>query len=139
MSLAYLGAGTLLKIGNAASPEVFNTVSETVAFDLGEESALEDVTHLESVALEYISKLPDGVQFTATANHIPTNAQQVAMLAARAARTVKNFKVVLPPAVGSLTYSFAALVLGWKLNFDPNTAVKIVFTCKVTGGITGPV
>ena len=137
---AFLGAGTLLKIGDGASPEVFTTIYEVVSIgDFGQENALIDVTHMQSTALEYIYGLPDGVELPVVVNYNPTNATHVSVLAAQAAKTTKNMKLTLPSGAGSVTFSFAALIKGWKLPLTPNTAGQMTFNLKISGAITGPV
>lgn len=136
---AFLGSGTLLKIGDAASPEVFTTIYEVTSIgDFGQENDLVEVTHFQSTAKEYIYGLADGVEFPVTVNYAPANATHVAVLAAQAARTTKNFKLTLPSDAGSLTFSFSALIKGWRLPLDPNEAGVMTFNMKLSGAITGP-
>src|SRR5512146_1632725 len=94
---AVLGAGTLFKIGNGASPEVFTTVGEGRNIGaFGQQNDLIEVTHFQSTAREYNYGLADGMEFTITMNYLPSDAAQVAALAAQAARTTKNFQYVIP-------------------------------------------
>ena len=60
-TVAFLGSQTLLKIGNAASPEVFTTIGEVTSIGaIGQRNDLVEVTHMLSTAKEYIGGLPDG-------------------------------------------------------------------------------
>jgi hypothetical protein len=137
---AFLGSGSLLKIGDAASPEVFTTIYEVTDIgDFGQENDLVEVTHMQSTAKEYIYGLADGVEFGVSVNYNPTNATHVALLVAQAARTTKNMKLTLPSGGGSLTFSFAALIKGWRLPLGPNAAGVMTFNLKLSGSITGPV
>ena len=140
-TVAFKGAQTLIQLGDGASPEVFTTIGEVVSFGaLGQRNDLIEVTHLLSTAKEYIGGLPDGVEIPVVCNYIPTNTQQVAMIAKVASGLSANFKYKLPSGGGSLTFSFAALVLGWNLpETTPNTATHVEFTLKITGSISGPV
>ena len=91
---AMLTQNLILKIGNAASPEVFTTLGENTTFGgFGQNNDLIEVTHLESAAKEYIYGLPDGVEFPVTCNYIPTTGNHPIMLAAQATRT--------PPRAGT--------------------------------------
>lgn len=137
---AFKGSQTLFKIGDAASPEVFTTIGEVVSIGaLGQKNDLIEVTHMLSTAKEYIGGLPDGVEIAVMCNYLPTNAQQVAAIAKVAAGTTANFKYVMPSGGGSLTFSFAALVLGWQVGpATPNEATHLELTLKVSGSITGP-
>lgn len=138
---AFIGSQTQLKIGDGASPEVFTLIGEVVSIgDFGQENDLVEATHFQSTAKEYLYGLPDGVELPVVANYLPTNAQQVATLAAQAAKTTKNFKLVLPTlGGGGLTFSFAALIKGWKVPMSPNEAMRMTFGLKISGAITGPV
>jgi len=137
---AFLGSGTLLKVGDGASPEVFTTVYEVTNIgDFGQENDLVEVTHMQSTAKEYIYGLADGVEFPVTVNYNPTNATHVTMLAAQSAKTTKNMKLTLPSGGGSLTFSFSALIKGWRLPLGPNTPGQMTFNLKLSGAITGPV
>lgn len=136
---AVIGSGTLLKLGNGASPEVFTTIGEVVSIgDFGQENDLIDATHLESTAKEYIYGLADGVEFEIVANYKPTNAQHVAMLAAQAAKTTKNFQLVMPTGLGSLKFDFSALVRSWSIPFSSNEIIQISWSLKISGAVTGP-
>lgn len=138
-TLAFLGSQTLLKMGDGASPEVFTTIGEVVSIDpLAQSKDLVEVTHMLSTAKEYIGGLTDGQEIGFTCNLLPTNTQQVALLAAAAATSAaKNFKYVLPAGGGSLTASFAALVMGSSVGpTTPNTATQVTFRVKVTGAIS---
>ena len=137
---AFIGSQTLLKIGDGASPEVFTTIGEVVSIgDLGQENDLVEATHMLSTAKEYIYGLPDGVELPVVCNYLPTNAQQVAALAAQAAKTTKNFKLVLPTTGdGGLTFTFSALIKSWKVPMSPNEVMRMTFGLKISGAITGP-
>lgn len=138
---AFIGSQSLLRIGSGASPDVYTTIGEVVSFgELGQKNDLVEVTHLLSTAKEYIYGLPDGSELTVVCNYLPTNAQQVAALAAQAAKTTKNFNYVMPSGGGSLQFTFAALVIGWGLpEVTPNTPVRLSLTLKISGAITGPI
>ncbi len=138
MTVAMLSQFLIMKVGNAASPEVFTSIGEVVSFgSFGQMNDLIDVTHLESLAKEYIYGLADGVELPVVCNYIPTGVQQVAMLAAQAAKTTKNFKLALPTSPVT-SFTFSALVRGWSITGATNTAIQITFTMKISGQITGP-
>lgn len=138
---AFIGSQTQLKIGDAASPEVFTLIGEVVSIgDFGQENDLIEATHMMSTAKEYIYGLADGVELPVVCNYLPTQAQQVAALAAQAAKTTKNFKLVLPTTGGGgLTFTFSALIKGWRIPMAPNEIDRITFNLKISGSITGPV
>jgi len=137
---AFLGSQTLLKIGNAASPEVFTTIGEVTSIGaIGQRNDLVEVTHMLSTAKEYIGGLPDGLEMDIVCNYLPTNVQQQTAYFKVAAGTVANFRMVMPTGGSSLTFSFAALVIGWTVGpLTPNEAYKVTFTLKISGAISGP-
>lgn len=102
MSDAFHGYGSTLKIGNAASPEVFTAVAEVISIGFGAMStAAIDATHLTSpnTHREKIPGIKDTAPFTLTVNYLPENATQAntgrGLLKLWADRTVFNGKVVL--------------------------------------------
>src|SRR5262245_38512110 len=107
---SFTGSQSLIQIGNRASPEVFSTIGKVINFGpFGQANDLIEATHLLSLAKEYVFSLPDGLEFPVVCNYIPTDPQQVAMLAAQAAHVAKNFRYQLPEGSPPLKFSFAAL------------------------------
>lgn len=133
---AVIGSQSLFQIGDGASPEAWTTVGEVRGLEIGQENDLVEVTHLLSTAKEFIYGLPDGLEFSVSMNYLPANAQQVAMLAAQAAKTTKNFKLTINPAAGVKVFLFSALIKGWRLPISPNEEIQITFNLKISGAIT---
>lgn len=140
-TLAKLGYGSLLKKGNGASPEVFNTIAEVMEVSgFGAERALIEVTNFDSANSfrEYIAGMKDGVQFTIKATFLPNTTSQdfsTGLGGDFEAGTAKNFKLIMTGTLG--TFTFAALVLGWKPDtISPTGAITATFTFKVTGSIS---
>jgi hypothetical protein len=135
---AILGSGTTLQRGDGASPEVFTTVYEVVTLtEIGQQNDLVEATHLLSTAKEYVYGLADGVEPTLTVNYKPTDPTHVGLNADQQNRVTRNFKLKLPTSP-VLTFSFAAIVRGWRLNFSSNEIIHETFTLKITGPIVGP-
>lgn len=136
---AFIGSQSLVQLGNGASPEVFTTIGEVTTFGgLGQRNDLIEATHLLSLAKEYVYGLADGLEIPVELNYVPTNAQQIAALAAQAAKTTKNFKYVLPITAPN-TFAFAALILAWNIGpTTPNGITKLNLTLKISGTVTGP-
>lgn len=135
-----IGYGSLLKRGDGASPEVFTTVAEVRKVgEFGSEANLIDMTNLDSPNgfMEYLLSMKDGVELPVEVNFLPANTTQsvaAGLIADHNNGTTRNFKLVLPGAFG--TFSFAALVKGWKANVAPNEGLIATFTLKLTGAIT---
>lgn len=139
-TVAALGSQTLFQIGNAASPEVFTTMGEVVSLGaIGQRNDLVEVTHMLSTAKEFIGGLPDGLELDVVCNYIPSNTQQTTAYNKVAAGTVANFRWRMPSGLGSLTFTFSALVIGWTVGpITPNEAYQITFSLKISGSIAGP-
>ncbi len=136
-----IGYGTLFKVGNGASPEVFSTLAEVRSISgFGQKAGLVDMTNLDSLnkAMEYIAAMSDGVQMTVECNWIPTNASQslaTGLVADQISGVTRDFKLVLPGAFG--TFSFSGLVLEWNPpKISPQDALTISFGIKITGPIS---
>jgi predicted secreted protein len=98
-SIAKISNGTLLQIGDGASPEVFTTVPEVmqltgpnVRFDML------DVTSHDTVGFfrEWIPGLADGETITGKINWRPSNTIHKGIRVDQYARTNRNFKIVFP-------------------------------------------
>ncbi len=137
---AKIGYGTLLKVGDGASPEVFTAIAEIRSVgNFGSERALIDVTNFDSpnTFMEYILAMKDGVEMAVGANWLPANTTQnlaAGMMSYQDSGIPKNFKIVLPGSFG--TFTFAALVRKFEVpTIAPNSAMEVTFTLKVTGSI----
>lgn len=135
---AFIG-GLTVKLGDAASPEVFTAIEEVIDFpDMGESNELVDATHFGSNgSKEYIAGLSDGDEITIRCNLLNTgNTQQVAMRTAVKAKATRNFEVVLTDGTNAETYAFAATLLSWKAGPTIDDRNTMDFTAKISGAIT---
>lgn len=136
MSSAIETQGTELKRGDGATPEVFTTVGEVVSFTgPGGSASVIDVTHLLSTAREKRMGLPDEGQFTFEVNLIPSDTAQIGLRTDRAARTLRNFQLVLTD-VATTTLSFAAYVTGFSLSGGVDNVTKASVTLEISGAVT---
>lgn len=129
--------GTLLKMGDGATPEVFSTVAEVLDIDLPEISAnYEEVTSHDSNGWEEsVATLLSGGEPGFKVNWIPANAthnETTGMLYAALNRVRKNWKIVLPNS--AKTFAFAAYC-----SVKPSASVKGVLENEIKLKITGPV
>ena len=129
--------GVELRRGNGASPETFVIVGEITQFDgLGGSASVIDVSTLQSVAKEKRAGLPDEGQFTFQMNLDPSDVQQNALRADRAARVLRNFRLVLTDS-SNTTLQFSALVLEFKISGAVDQVVKASVTLEISGAVTG--
>jgi hypothetical protein len=132
------GYGTLLKIGDGASPENFSTVVEVTEIVPPQiELKTEDATSHDSNGWEeVIGTLLSGGDIKGKINWRPTDPthdETTGLLYAIMNRVKKNWKLVLP---GSLkTFAFAALLT----KFEPETPVDGKLSASFTLKISGPV
>lgn len=136
-SSALEAQGTLIKIGDGASPEVFNTIPEVKTFTgPGGAASVIDVTDLSSLAKEKRMGLADEGQLSFVINYIPDNTYHAALRAARASREETNFKMVFTDASPSTTWSFAAFVTGFAVSGAVDGVIEANVTLEITGAIT---
>jgi hypothetical protein len=139
-SQAILGAGTLLKRGDGATPEVFTPIAEVKDISGPHLTRdFEDVTHQSSPGgyTESLPKLKSGGELQFDLHFLPADPTQSAtagLIADYDTGAKRNFKLVYP-FTPNVTASFAAYVQ----SFDPKAPVNAAITAAVTLKITGPV
>jgi hypothetical protein len=128
---AILGAGSSLKLGDGASPEVFTKIAEVLRVGaIGQSAAEIDVTSLDSTAKEYIAALPDGETVSITMNFVG-GTQQNALR--DGVRTTKNFVMEFSDNTQA---TFSMVILGFMRD---ETSPESQLTASVNGRITGPI
>lgn len=132
------GYGTLLKLGDAGSPEVFTTVAEVTNIKPPKVSAGEDdvTSHDSSGWEESIPTLLSGGEVPVEVNWLPTNATQnetTGLMYVLLNRVKRNWKVVLPGSVK--TYAFVAWIKDFEGDTPLDKAMKAKFTLKITGAV----
>jgi hypothetical protein len=134
MTAAVLGAGSALKLGNGASPEVFTTIAEILRCGpIGSVTPEVDVTNLDSTAKEYIGGLPDGASVEFEGNWTKAT-QQTALR--DAVGTTKNFVMEWADSPAS-SASFAMVVLGFSMGeTTPESQLTFTVQGRITGDIT---
>lgn len=129
--------GTLLKMGDGATPETFSTVGEVLDLDLPEVKAnYEEVTSHDSGGWEeHLATILGGGEPGFKVNWLPTNAthnETTGVLYAALNRVKKNWKIVLPNT--AKTFAFAAYI-----SVKPSAKVKGVLDADCKLKISGPV
>lgn len=134
-TLAVTGVGTVLAVGDAASPEVFTAVTEVSNIG-GPELAAEqvEVTSLDSAGgfKEFITGLKDGGSVSLESNWIKSDAMQVQMRDDVQAGTKRNYKITWsdsPPTV----VDFNASVEQFSMNTEPDSPITASLTLKISG------
>lgn len=135
----FAAKGTLLKKGDGASPEVFNTVAQVRDIS-GPDTTLEtpDVTHHSSPEghREFVGALIDGGEVTLELlfdPSDPTHDAQTGLLKEQKDRTKKNYQILFPD---SSTATFVALVSNTAPAAPIDDALTKAVTLKISGVIT---
>lgn len=134
-SIAKIANGTLLKVGDSASPEVYTTVPEvmrlggpTIRFDLL------DVTSHDTSGFfrEYIPGLADGERITASLNWRPSNTVHKGIRIDSYARTLRNYRLVFPDTTDN-TVTMATYTESIAPKADIGTVLVADLSVKITG------
>ena len=136
MSLAIGAQGTLFKIGNGASTEVFTTIPEctkvvapNVKFDLLEVTSHDSLGGFK----EYLPGLADGENATADFWFVPQNTMHQGLRTDSYAKTKRNFNMVFPGGSTGATIAFTAYIVNLNPQADAGAVLKNAITAKVTG------
>ena len=132
-----IGYGTLLKLGNASSPETFTTIAEVKSiegfgFTLNEVNA----THMESPNgyEEFVSGLKTGDTMTVLLNMIRANAVDTKGVWDAGVR--RNFELNFPSTLPD--YDFSAVPTGWHTRgVTPGGLLEVEVQMRITGAISG--
>lgn len=130
--------GTVLNIGDGASPEVFTKVGNvTGATGIGSGSASEiEATDFDSTAIEVLMGLKDEGTVAISLNFKPTDAGQVLVEAARDSQTLTNYQIDVPTSP-VWRFSFAAYALTFDKGAEPNDAWRATANLRISGAVTG--
>lgn len=143
MSNAISAFGTLLKMGDGQSPEVFTTIAEirSISGPSFQADVLDATVHNTATPWrEFISGLLDGGEIQMELNFIPTGATHTAaasggLLYAFRNREQANYQLVFPDS-GNTTWTIPALVTGFEMSADPAEILSASVTFKVNGAPT---
>lgn len=128
---AKLGAGSSLKLGDGASPQVFTTIAEVLRCgSIGVTAAEIEVTNLSSTTKEYIGALLEGATVEFQLNFVG-GTQQNALR--DGVRTTKDFRMQFSDNTQA---AFSMVILGFMRD---ETTPESQLTATVNGRITGPI
>lgn len=134
MATALESQSSKLEIGNGDSPLTYTQIGGLVSFSAFDGQASEiDITDLDSVAKEFIMGLQDFGSFTGETNYLPSDAGQTAMRAAKAARTIQDFKFT---DSASNTATFQGYVLSNPFTGSVDAKIDGSFAIRITGDVT---
>jgi len=129
--------GTLIKIGDGATPEVFTSIAmvrDIGGIDISQED--EDVTDQDSGGwTEFIGTLLSLGEITFGLNFLPTNATHSyssGLIEDAVNNTKRNFQIVFPDS-GNTTWPFSALVKKVAIKAPVKGALRADVTLRPTG------
>jgi len=138
MTSAISSFGTLVKIGDGATPDAYTTIAELLDisgpnFSLG----TKDVTAQTATGAwrEFVATLLDPGEVTFDINFIPTeNTHDVGagLIKDMTNRTNRNFQVVWPD-VGSTTWTISTYITGFVPKAPVDGSLGASVTLKITG------
>jgi predicted secreted protein len=139
-TLSKLGKGTILAVGDGASPEVFTQIPELleISGSPGGTPDLVDVTNHDTTGLyrEEITGLITTTELVCRANYrkagTSDNTTVLALRTQMEAGTVKNFRITLPTTTPQII-NFAARVRSWNLVTPITEQMRVEFTLKSEG------
>lgn len=131
--------GTLLKRGDGGAPETFTTVPEvrSISGPTMETDEADVTTHSSAAAgafREFILTLIDAGTVEFDINYVPTDAVHLGLRNDFLARTKRNWQLVLPGGVQ--TISFSAYVKTAPFEFPVDDAITQKLTLRCTGAPT---
>lgn len=133
MTAATLGYGTLLKVGDGNSPEVFTTIGEVGDFEDSDSVELVEATNHSSTGnrREYIAGLIDGDEISFPVNYIPSHATHNRATGLRGMiRTQRNFR--LEEAGATEGIEFPAIIMSVTRSFPVADKMVMTVTLKKT-------
>lgn len=134
--MAFSSNGTVLKIGNGATPEVFSAIAEVK--DIKGPSAsvgTEEVTHQGSAAAEYVATVLDNGEVSFDVNLDPTDTSHSALYDAMEGKELTNFQLILTDD-GATQYNFAAYVTKFERDMKVKGVLGASVTLKISGAIS---
>lgn len=133
-----IGYGTLIKVGDAASPEVFTTIAELFTISpVGAEKPLVDFTHHESPNKfkEFKVGLAEGTEVTCNCNFIAPDVGQDSIRTFFDTGEPVNFQVVGPTGVNAETAAFSGIITAHDVDRPLEDRQTFNFTVKITAAI----
>jgi hypothetical protein len=132
--------GTLQKIGDGTSPEVFSTIGQVRSISgPSTKASVQDVT-THSTGTNWMERLavlidPGAISFPINYDAEDATHQFAAgMWADMIALTLRNFQTVFPAGIGELAYS--AYITGHSFDIPVDNVLQATIELSITGAIT---
>lgn len=134
-TVAKLAGGTVLKMGDGASPEVFTTIPGVLTIgEIGEQGEFIEVTQIDDTSREYIAGMDSGQDIEITLNDLTGDSTQQTFITDANNRTLRNMQIVFP---NGRTGTFTLALNGSRMaEPTPDEQIKIIVAAKQTGAVT---
>lgn len=130
---ALIGRGTIIRVGDGASPEVFTAISESFSARItGAGSGEIEVTDFASTSRNFKLQLKDEGSLEFDIHYIPTDTQHTQLRSDSNDGTGRNYQLVFTDSPQTI-WTFAARVA----RFEPATDFDSAADCAVSLRITG--
>jgi len=129
---ASIGNGAQFQI-ESATPGTFTAIAEV--YDItppNETTDVIDASHMGSPDREFIMGLTDPGETSFEMNFVPGSASEGLLLAAKATRLAKKFRIVFP---NDQTWTFSGLLTGYEPAVPNDDKMTATVTIKVTGSV----
>lgn len=129
---ASIGNGAQFQI-ESATPGTFTALAEV--YDItppNETTDIIDASHMGSPNREFIMGLTDPGETSFEMNFVPGSTREGLLLAAKASRSAKKFRIVFP---NDATWTFDGLVTGYEPAMPNDDKMTCTVTIKVTGAV----
>ena len=128
--------GATFQRGDAASPEIFTTVSQLVNIgEVGVERSLIDTTNLASTLREYKGAIPDGAEIQLDFQYDSDETGQSGLKTDLDANTVRNYRINIQDSPVAV-FAFSGLVISWQISNPIDNVVPLSVRVKITGTLT---
>jgi len=135
-SSALVSQGMTIAMGDAASPEVWSTISEVTSIGGPDGSASEiDTTDLNSTAKEFRLGLLDNGSVSISLNFIPANVQHALLRTLSISGAISNFRMTFTDSPQT-TWTFTAFVMGLPIENSVDAVTTASITLRISGSIT---
>jgi predicted secreted protein len=130
--------GTLLKLGDGATPENFSTIAElkTISGPSLSADAIDVTVHNTPTPFRrFIAGLLDGGEVNFDIHFIPqdpSHSYSSGILKDMLDRTIRNIQIVFPD-VGVTTWACPVIFTGFEMSSDPGDVLLASVTAKVAG------
>ena len=128
--------GTTLGIGNAASPEVYASITQITNLSGPDGSSTEiTVTNLSSTAAEFVLGLKDEGSIGADIIFDERNTQHALLRTRFNSGAINNFRIT-DAGSPQVTYTFAAYVQGLSMTMGVDEVQRASVNLRISGAIT---